>query len=246
MAKYPRLRMFAGPNGAGKSTMKTMVSPKLLDLYINPDELEKDARAQGCFDSAPFAITAGSEEISAFFRAHPLMRKSGLLPEVEKLRFCENKIECEDVVINSYFAAVWADFVRRKLLEKGASFSFETVMSSPDKVQLLERARELRYHTYLYYVATADPEINVSRVRLRVAQGGHDVPADKIEQRYYRSLDLLFAVIRHSNRAYIFDNSRSDLRWLAEFAANEKWEAKVNHLPQWFKVAVLDKIGSID
>lgn len=36
-----RLRMFAGPNGSGKSTLQTKLSPSLVRVYINPDDIEK-------------------------------------------------------------------------------------------------------------------------------------------------------------------------------------------------------------
>jgi len=51
-------------------------------------------------------------------------------------------------------------------------------MSSPDKVRLLEKAQELGYRTYLYYVATSDPIINISRMKNRVRMGGHNVLAE--------------------------------------------------------------------
>lgn len=75
------------------------------------------------------------------------------------------------------------------------TFTFETVMSSRDKVDLLCKAQQLGYRTYLYYVATEDPIINISRVKARVRRGGHWVPEDKIVSRYSASLDLLLRFI---------------------------------------------------
>jgi predicted ABC-type ATPase len=88
-------------------------------------------------------------------------------------------------VMNSYFASVLAGFLRRKLLEIGRTFTFETVMSHSGKVEILRNAQEAGYRTYLYYVATDDPAINVSRVANRVALEGHPVPVDKIVSRYH-------------------------------------------------------------
>ena len=45
--EVPRLRMFAGPNGSGKSTLKTVLPPKLIGVYLNPDEIERDMNAIG-------------------------------------------------------------------------------------------------------------------------------------------------------------------------------------------------------
>ena len=73
--------------------------------------------------------------------------------------------------VNAYFASVAVDVLRRHLLERRISFTFESVMSHPGKVELLAQAQQRGYRTYLYYVATDDPEINVSRVRNRVGLG---------------------------------------------------------------------------
>ena len=137
------------------------------------------------------------------------------------------------------------DFLRQKLLELKVSFTFETVMSHRSKVELLARAQQAGYRTYLYYIATDDPEINISRVRNRVKLGGHSVPEDRIGPRYYRSLDLLMDAIRNTNRTYVFDNSsqNKDRTWVAEITDGKVLELKTDQVPAWFKRAVLDKIG---
>jgi predicted ABC-type ATPase len=88
--------------------------------------------------------------------------------------------------------------------------------------------------------------ININRVRLRVAQGGHDVPEDKIVSRYSRSLDLLLPAIRETDRAYVFDNSGENKErvWVAEITAGEQLELKTDRVPAWFQRAVLDKISA--
>ncbi len=131
----------------------------------------------------------------------------------------------------------------------GHSFTCETVMSHPGKVALLEQAQRLGYRTYLYFVATDDPEINVSRVRNRVGLGGHPVPEDKIISRYYRSLAHLLEAIKHTNRAYIFDNSTDSadpqLAWIAEITDGRRLELKTDRIPAWFKRAVIEKIAEL-
>lgn len=147
-------------------------------------------------------------------------------------------------VMNSYFASVLAGFLRRKLLEIGRTFTFETVMSHSGKVEILRNAQEAGYRTYLYYVATDDPAINVSRVANRVALGGHPVPVDKIVSRYHKSLDLLLSAIRFTNRAYIFDNSTNNAdgmhTWLAEITDGKTLELKTDLIPAWFLHAVME------
>lgn len=137
---------------------------------------------------------------------------------------------------------MFSDFIRNKLLEVQMSFTFETAMSSDDKVTFMLKAREFGYRTYLYFVATEDPEININRVRNRVASGGHPVPTQKIVQRYGRCLNLLPAAVAASNRAYIFDNSAADLVLLAEVTDGTDLEFKVEEVPDWFMDAYVKKV----
>jgi len=235
--------MFAGPNGSGKSTIKAVIPASLLGVYINPDEIEEGIRARGFLDFQEFNVVTGGEEVTGFLAASRLLQNAGLISAAASLQFAEGRLIFGDVPVNSYFASVIADFLRQKLLEQRVSFTFETVMSSADKVRLLEQAQRLGYRTYLYYVATGDPIINISRVRNRVDfMGGHDVPEEKIVSRYYRSLDLLMDAVRHANRAYIFDNSSPEHIWLAEITEGKALEIKTDSVPAWFKRSLLDKI----
>jgi hypothetical protein len=81
--------------------------------------------------------------------------------------------------VDSYMASALVESMREVLLEWGKTFTFETVMSHRSKVEILQRARDAGYRTYLYFVATEDVEINVARVANRVELGGHAVPVEK-------------------------------------------------------------------
>ena len=242
MNQTSRLRMFAGPNGSGKSTLKSVLQPELLGYYINPDEIEKQILLSGMLDLSQFSIETNEKELLHFFENSILLQKANLLSDTARIKFSRGKLNFENLKVNSYFASVTSDFIRQKLLASGQSFTFETVMSSPDKIHLLAKAQKAGYRTYLYYVATEDPNINISRVKQRVKTGGHNVPEDKIISRYYRSLDLLFDAVRNSNRAYIFDNSGNDLVFICEITEAKDFLYRVNPIPQWFKTYVLDKI----
>lgn len=241
----PRLRMFAGPNGSGKSTIKSVVPAGLLGVYLNPDEIQKDIENSGFLNLRDYGMETTEEEILAFFLNSTLLQKAEMDEEAGCLRFTDGKLGFHEVIVNAYFASVAADFLRQKLLERRVSFSFETVMSSPDKVALLEKAQRLGYRTYLYFIATEDPAINVARVRARVNLGGHDVPEDKIVSRYARSLDLLLEAVKHTNRAYLFDNSRQGAEhlWVAEITDARELELKCDPMPLWFQRTVWEKIN---
>lgn len=237
--------MFAGPNGSGKSTLKSVLPKELLGVYLNPDEMEQEIRRQGFLDFNAYNVSVTADEVLAFFKGSSFLISEGFGDEAKRLDFSNGRLNFANVQMNSYLASVAADFLRQKLLEQKISFTFETVMSHQSKVDLLEQAQLAGYRTYLYFIATDDPAINISRVRNRVKQGGHAVPEGKIASRYHRSLDLLVDAIRHTNRAYVFDNSGDNQKhtWLAEITEGRELEMKTDQAPAWFKRSVLDKIN---
>lgn len=85
----------------------------------------------------------------------------------------KKNLKCTDME-----AAQLAEKQREEHVEQMEEFCFETVLSTERNLKLLERAKEKGYFIRCYYVLTADPMINVLRVRSRVESGGHDVPED--------------------------------------------------------------------
>jgi len=215
----------------------------LLAVYLNPDDLERLVRQQGFLDLNAFGVSATEIEVLTFFRESAFHISSGFGDQARRLEFSEGRLEFRNTEINSYFASVLVDLLRQRLMAADCIFTLETVMSHLGKVALLKEAQLAGYRTYLYYIATDDPAINVSRVRARVRQGGHDVPEDRIENRYHRSLDLLIQAIRFSNRAFLFDNSGENQShsWLAEITDGKELEMKTSQVPAWLKRSVLDK-----
>jgi predicted ABC-type ATPase len=238
-----RMRMFAGPNGSGKSTVKSVIEANMLGYYLNPDDIEKAVKHDGYFDVRDLNLPMSEVEIIDFFEHHPLLSRADEADFVQAIRFVQQEfIDFANVGFSSYLSAILTDFFRHKLIKAGRSFTFETVMSSADKVQTLQKARDASFRNYLYYVATEDPLINISRIKHRVRMGGHNVPDQKVIERYYRSLDLLLDAVRLTNRAYIFDNSGETKVWIAEITDGIDIELKTDLIPQWFTRAVLDKI----
>lgn len=245
-AVQPRLRMFAGPNGSGKSTLKDVLDPRWLGVYVNADDIEAEIRSKGFALLTPYGVTASQAELSAFLSASSLLRQQGLDADAQSIRVLDDRVMFDGVAVNSYFASVLVDFIRHDLLRRKESFTFETVMSARAKVDFFCRARQQGFRTYLYYVATEDSEINISRVAHRVALGKHDVPRDKIVQRYYRSLSLLADAVTCADRAYVFDNSDSDRVWVAEITDGVELELKTDLVPYWVKTSLLDKLVDDD
>lgn len=116
----------------------------------------------------------------------------------------KKNIKCSDLE-----AAQLAEKQREKHIEQMNEFCFETVLSTERNLRLLKKAKEKGYFIRCYYVLTADPMINVWRVRSRVDSGGHDVPEDKIIKRYDRALELIKDLVEICDICHIYDNSGS-------------------------------------
>lgn len=100
-----------------------------------------------------------------------------------------------------------AEALRNEALDKRQSFTFETVLSTERNLLLQERARAAGFFIKGYYIFPYDPGINIARVMMRVAKGGHDVPVDKIVSRYWRSRDMIPRVLSVCDICHIYDSS---------------------------------------
>ncbi len=127
-----------------------------------------------------------------------------LKPPIDYINADEIKkyLKCTDLE-----AAQLAEKQREAHLEQKREFCFETVLSTERNLKLLERAKEKGYFIRCYYILTADPMINVWRVKARVESGGHDVPKEKIITRYDRALALVKDLIKVCDICHIYDNS---------------------------------------
>ena len=236
----PRLRMLAGPNGSGKSTLAAQLSSDYaVNLYrfVNADLLFAEV-VQSHRTACPFSIdNAELVEFvaqSTYPREYKRPFESGeiYIDEEDYLHFSANGI-------NSYSVAIVADFFKEQYLKHRISFSFETVFSHPAKIDILRRAQAAGFKTYMYFIATENPVINVNRIKERVALGGHDVPEEKTRSRYLRCMEQVRYALPYLNRAYFFDNSTQQSLYLAEYESEVGFTLHSELLPSWFRRFVL-------
>lgn len=236
----PRLRMLAGPNGSGKSTLAAQLSSDYaVNLYrfLNADLLFAEVE-QSHQTACPFSID--NAELMQFVARSTYPREykrpfdAGeiFIDEEDYLHFSANGI-------NSYSVAIAADFFKEQYLKHRISFSFETVFSHPAKIDILRRAQAAGFKTYMYFIATENPVINVNRIRERVALGGHDVPEEKTRSRYLRCMEQVRYALPYLNRAYFFDNSTEQSLYLAEYESEVGFTLHSELLPSWFRRFVL-------
>ncbi|MCC7475804.1 MAG: zeta toxin family protein [Pirellulales bacterium] len=166
---------------------------------------------------------------TTFFHAH--VAPSGLrLVNADRL--------AAELAIDPYAAAKVADRLRRELVAAGESIAFETVFSDPvgEKLQFLATCAQQGYTTALLFVGLASAKLSAERVAMRVSQGGHDVPSDKLAARFPRTLANLKAAIEQLPHVVVYDNTDLAVpyRKLALFENGAAVEL-AKPLPLWFR-----------
>jgi predicted ABC-type ATPase len=137
------------------------------------------------------------------------------------LRLVNADVLAAELGVSAYEAAPAAGKVREALVDQKESFVFETVFSDPvgDKRAFLQRAAAEGYTTVLVFIGLSSAELSEERVAMRVLQGGHDVPSDKLKSRFGRTLENLRHAIREVAHVLVYDNSDlgQPFRKVAEF-----------------------------
>jgi len=244
--RIKRLRIIAGPNGSGKTTLYNyLLSICAFHSYyhINPDGMARNLSVSLDFTNWP--ISFSRKEIEDFldhssFQARVAARFSSLI-HIDGAAITLQKPDTGDL---TYLAAALAEFVRTKMLISGSSFSFESVFSHESKIEFLKKAKTAGYKTYLYIVNTETPEINMQRVSSRVKRGGHDVPIEKIKERYFRTMRVLRAASKIADQSYFFDNSAwkdsGPFQFFAESRYGQLIIEEPEKVPRWFAAYFLD------
>ncbi|MGB0949027.1 MAG: toxin, partial [Marinirhabdus sp.] len=101
------------------------------------------------------------------------------------------------------------------------------------KIETLKKSQEKGYKNYLYFISTESVAINKQRVEERIKNGGHPVPFNKIEDRYYKNLEYLFKAIKHTYRTFVFDNSGSRSELILDIFNGEKLTLRSGSIPLW-------------
>ena len=155
------------------------------------------------FDERPIVVAlAGPNGAGKTTFYHPHLAPAGL-------RFVNADVLAHELGLNAAEAMATATALRRALLLRRESFVFETVFSDPvgDKLTFLRDTASNGYTVVLCYIGIANAEQSDERVAMRVTQGGHDVPREKLRTRFPRTVANLHAAIRQLPHVLIFDNS---------------------------------------
>jgi predicted ABC-type ATPase len=105
--------------------------------------------------------------------------------------------------------AAWQEGVRRldAAIAHGEDYAFETTLGG-DTIAARLRDASTSHDVLMWFCGLDSPEHHMARVRLRVSQGGHDIPGAKIRERYRSSITNLVALLPRLSRLQVYDNSR--------------------------------------
>jgi predicted ABC-type ATPase len=107
-------------------------------------------------------------------------------------------------------AAAWNE--GKRLLERAIAerrdFAFETTLGGNTIRGLLEQAVDAGLGVRMWYVGLTSPDLHIARVRARVARGGHDIPDEKIRERYDASRLNLIRLLPRLTVVQVYDNSK--------------------------------------
>jgi predicted ABC-type ATPase len=154
------------------------------------------------------------------------------------LRFVNADVIARELSVDAYAAARVTDALRRELLKQGESFVFETVFSDPvgDKLAFLKEAVQAGYTVVLCFIGISGPTISDERVAMRISQGGHDVPSEKLITRFPRILANLKSALRDLPHVWVFDNDdlRTPFRLIAVFEGGKPVRLE-KAIPAWLR-----------
>jgi len=110
--------------------------------------------------------------------------------------------------------AAWNEGVRllRRAITERLTFFFETTLGGRTITGLLEHAMSSGMEVGIWYVGLESPELHIARVRARVAKGGHDIPEQKIRERYSQSRLNLMRLMPNLSELRVFDNTKEATR----------------------------------
>jgi predicted ABC-type ATPase len=113
----------------------------------------------------------------------------------------------DDPEAHSYEAARLAEGLRHQLLRERQSFCFETVYSHASKIDFVVRAKALGYQIIMVFIHLETVELNHARIAMRVQDGGHDVPSEKVINRIPRLLQHVRESIPLVDVLRVYNNS---------------------------------------
>jgi len=108
------------------------------------------------------------------------------------------------------------------LIQQQTSFVIETTLTTIGYLKTIEAAKAKGYDVTLFYIYLNSVDLAKERVKQRVNKGGHNIPTEIIERRYFRALQNLGKFMQLADAWYLFDNSGSEYENIAKMNSGKK------------------------
>ena len=140
----------------------------ILERYdIMNDELEQMLNTTHQLNLMVYHSALKAQDLINFLKQKKRPQIGHFIPllKCDPILLDDYNIQFDRSEIDSYLCARIIDYIRLEFLRLKISFTFETVMSHISKVEFLQEAQRQGFKTYLYYVSTVDPLINIAVLR---------------------------------------------------------------------------------
>lgn len=124
-------------------------------------------------------------------------------------------------------------------------YRFETTLGGRSITSLLESASRSGHRLHVWFCGLASPELHIARVRRRVAHGGHNIPEQKIHERWRSSRENLIRLLPHIHHLRVYDNSHEadpvagkrplPILWLETREGIITAPAELSGAPEWVR-----------
>ncbi len=114
-----------------------------------------------------------------------------------------------DIALSLANAQAWQ--IGKSMLEQAIAerkdYRFETTIGGNTITRLLRNAADNGHRLNIWFCGLESPELHLRRVRSRVSKGGHDIPEEKIRERWNGSRENLIRLLPVIHHLRVYDNS---------------------------------------
>jgi predicted ABC-type ATPase len=115
----------------------------------------------------------------------------------------------QGITLDEANSAAWHQGTRllQRAIDERLDFAFETTLGGRTITKMLDSALSEGFDVRIWYVGLNSPDLHIARVKSRVAKGGHDIPSEKIRDRYDQSRYNLIQLLPKLTELRVYDNS---------------------------------------
>lgn len=146
----------------------------------------------------------GAGKTTAAFALLPDVFKTDVFINADIIAAQLNAANPEAVAITA--GRIMLDKIQHAIAQK-ETFAIETTLATRIYFNIIKQAQLLGYEIIMYFFYLPSTEMAKERVKLRISKGGHNIPPDVIERRYYLGIKYFFEYLKLTDRWYIYNNS---------------------------------------